>query len=153
MMPAIQKTSESDFLSPNFFNNTMFKKLRLLTNKLIKKQSISELIQSYWPVFILLTASLILFSYTVLIRRPWFGQYFQGHHFWLTGVTIKYVKYWLQEGIFSLNFAMVDNPPSVEFLTLASRVFYVSYSPMTLIPIYTICKIFAKDVSPSIVVL
>ncbi len=80
----------------------------------------------------------ILFSYTVSIRRPWFGVLSMEHHQWLTGSTMKYARNWYREGAWNLRFLLLDNPRSVEFPTIGDRGIYISYPPGTILPIYAI---------------
>ena len=87
-------------------------------------------------IFLLFSAGLSIFSYTVEIREPWFGELSANHHQWLTGSTGIYATNWYEEGPLNLKFAMLDNPKSIEFQNISSRTPYTSYPPGTIIPIY-----------------
>ncbi|MBX7221952.1 MAG: hypothetical protein K1Y36_18510 [Blastocatellia bacterium] len=87
---------------------------------------------------LLLTIVTLVFAYTVKIREPWFGVLSIGHHSFNTGTTLRYTRNWYHEGIFKLNFLMVENPRSVEFPTLKSRAPYISYPSGGIVPIYVL---------------
>lgn len=87
-------------------------------------------------ILILFSLTLVVFSYSVEIREPWYGELSQDNHQWLTGSTILFSKNWYQEGPSKLGFAMLCNPASIEFTNLSSRDPYMSYLPGCLIPIY-----------------
>ncbi len=70
-----------------------------------------------------------LFAYTVHARRPWFGKLSFEHHQWLTANTLRFARAWHAEGPWTLGFALLNEPQSVEFPTLLSRNPYVSYPP------------------------
>ncbi|OYT72905.1 MAG: hypothetical protein CFK52_03650 [Chloracidobacterium sp. CP2_5A] len=78
---------------------------------------------------ILAGVTLGLFAYTVHLRRPWFGQLSYEHHQWLTANTLRFARNWRAEGPWTLRFALLNEPRSVEFPTLTSRNPYVSYPP------------------------
>ena len=104
---------------------------------------------------LLVVVIVCLFSYTVVIRQPWFGTLstspYLGHHQWLTGSTIKFTRNWYREGAAHLGFLMLENPRSVEFPTLESRGIYISYPPGTLLPIYAISKLIRQEPTPVMV--
>lgn len=93
----------------------------------------------------LLVIILATFSYTVAIRRQWFGVLSMDHHQWLTASTMKFSTYWYHDGAARLGFRMLENPPSVEFPTIESRGMYASYPPGTILPIYAISKITRQE--------
>ncbi len=70
-----------------------------------------------------------LFAYTVHARRPWFGKLSFEHHQWLTANTLRFARAWHAEGPWTLGFALLNEPQSVEFPTLLSRNPYVLYPP------------------------
>ncbi len=78
---------------------------------------------------VLLGFTLGLFAYTVQVRRPWFGKLSFEHHQWLTANTLRFARAWHTEGPWTLRFALLNEPRSVEFPTLLSRNPYVSYPP------------------------
>jgi len=102
-------------------------------------------------IILLILLTLSIFIYTVLIRSSWFGVLSPGHHQWLTGHAILHTKNWYNEGALKLRFGFFENPNSVEFPTLESRVFYFSYPPGALIPIYLISKLIAQEPNPALV--
>lgn len=102
-------------------------------------------------ILILLSITFCVFLYTVKIRQPWFNTLSYGHHQWLTGSTIKFTKMWLSEGPINLKFGMFENPSSIEFPTLNSRLFYSSYPPGTILPIYIICKWLRLEPTPGLI--
>ncbi len=78
---------------------------------------------------VLLGFTVGLFAYTVHARRPWFGKLSFEHHQWLTANTLRFARAWHAEGPWTLRFALLSEPQSVEFPTLLSRNPYVSYPP------------------------
>jgi hypothetical protein len=92
-------------------------------------------------IFFLFSATFSIFTYTVEIREPWFGELSANHHQWLTGSTGIYATNWYDEGPLNLKFAMLDNPKSIEFQNISSRSPYTSYPPGTVFPIYLISEI------------
>jgi hypothetical protein len=100
----------------------------------------NESIKKTICVFMLFVITLSIFLYTLEIRRP---------YFWATRTDelalLVYCKNWYREGIFNLKFAMLRNPKSVEFQTLASRVVYNSFPPGLMLPIYLIAKLIQHE--------
>ena len=91
--------------------------------------------RAYWLVALgVVLVTLLLFTVTLAMRAPWYGVLTS----WPTGSTLKFARYWYHEGPAQLKFTMVENPPSAEFPTLASRTFYPSYLPGAVLPIYLI---------------
>ncbi len=78
---------------------------------------------------VLLGFTVGLFACTVHVRRPWFGKLSFEHHQWLTANTLRFARAWHTEGPWTLRFALLNEPRSVEFPTLLSRNPYVSYPP------------------------
>ncbi|QUV81622.1 hypothetical protein J8C01_10435 [Chloracidobacterium sp. D] len=78
---------------------------------------------------VLLGFTVGLFACTVQARRPWFGKLSFEHHQWLTANTLRFARAWHAEGPWTLRFALLNEPRSVEFPTLLSRNPYVSYPP------------------------
>lgn len=76
-----------------------------------------------------MVVALGVFAYTVEARRPWFGRLSFEHHQWLTANTLRFARAWHTEGPWTLYFALLNEPKSVEFPTLTSRNPYVSYPP------------------------
>jgi len=103
-------------------------------------------------IFLLFGITFSVFTYTVGIREPWFGQLNNNdHHQWLTGSTLKFSTNWYNEGPIQLRFAMLENPKSIEFPTLLSRDPYTSYPPGAIIPIYIISKLVSHEPTASLV--
>lgn len=92
-------------------------------------------------IFLLFIITSLLFQYTVGIREPWMGKINEENNQWLTGSTLKFSTNWYVENPLNLKFTMLENPKSIEFSTLSSRVLYTSYPPGTVIPIYILSKI------------
>ena len=101
--------------------------------------------------FLLIGTAIIIFLYTLNIRKPWFGTLSNYHHQWLTGSTVEYAYNWYKEGPFNLKFALLQDPKSVESVTFNSRSPYFSYPSGTVLPIYIISKILNRTPSPSMV--
>lgn len=102
-------------------------------------------------VFLVVVFTFTLFSYTVEVRRPWFGKLSPYHHQWLTGSAVKFTKNWYREGALKLRFVMFEEPRSVEFPTLDSREPYISYPPGTIFPLYIISKLKGDEPGPAVV--
>jgi len=104
-------------------------------------------------VALLTAVTLSVFAYTVEIRRPYFGDLSEdphGHQ-WLTASTLIWAKNWYREGAFHLKFALLDNPKSIEFPTLASRAPYVSYPPGSTLPIHLLATLRGREPTPGLV--
>ena len=121
------------------------------------KQRLNEKTGAFIAIILLLVITLVIFQYTVEIREPWFAELSSNnnhtidHHEWLTGSTIKFAKNWYNEGPLNLKFAMLEDPKSVEFLTLSSRSPYTSYPPGTILPIYISSELLGQEPSPGLV--
>lgn len=109
----------------------LIKKITIFFNKLL-------------PYLILFIFTSVVFYYSILLRKQWFGTLMLGDHHFLTGSTLKFTKNWVNEKPWNLYFAMLENPLSIEFNSLAERMPYVSYPPGAIIPIYLISIIFNK---------
>lgn len=94
------------------------------------------LLHAVLPVLTLCLVTLCVFSYTVIIRAPWFGTLAQSHHQYLSAHTILDAKSWYREGPWNLGFGSFSHPRSIEFPTLSSRGFYPSYPPGYILPLY-----------------
>ncbi len=103
------------------------------------------------PVLLLLIITIVMFSNTITIRKPWFGVLSDGGHQWITASTIKFTNNWVDEGPFKLKFGLIKIPDSVEFQDLSSREPYASYPPGALIPIYILSIIKGGEVTPALV--
>lgn len=84
---------------------------------------------------ILLAITAALFSYTVIIRKPYFEDYSVD---WPSGQIMIFSTNWLREGPVALKFAHLENPRSVEFENVSSRSYYVSFPCGATLPIYII---------------
>lgn len=111
----------------------------------------SELFKTAVCVFLLFIIALGVFQYTVEIREPWFGNLSDGFHHWLTGSTLKYANNWYRDGVLNLRFGMFEQPSSIEFPTLRSRIPYESYPPGSIIPIFLLSKLSGHEATPSLV--
>ena len=78
---------------------------------------------------IIITVLLVSVSFGVIfgVALPVNVNNMGGTHSWLSGSTIKFVDYWLEEGAASLNYTNYENPASIEFNTLEEREPYLSY--------------------------
>lgn len=111
-------------------------------------------------ILLLFLITLLVFQYTVKIREPWMGDKLTynwignktgNDHQILTAETLKFTQNWYREGPVTLKFAMLENPKSIEFPTLASRNPYTSYLPGAIIPIYIISKLQGNEPTPSLI--
>lgn len=69
-----------------------------------------------------------------------------GTHSWLSGSTIKFVNYWLEEGPMELNFTNYEYPASVEFGDgVEERVPYLSYPTGETFVVYTVARLAGKQ--------
>lgn len=114
-------------------------------------QSFKKAVLKLMPFLLLIVFTVIVFSYSLPLRRQWFGKLVQGDHHFLTGSTIKFTKNWINEKPWNLFFGMLENPKSVEFDNLTQRLPYVSYPPGTIVPIYLISVLTHEPPSASIV--
>ncbi len=92
-----------------------------------------------------------LFALSVGARQERFGDLEGRGHEWLTGSTIKFTRNWYREGAGHLRFAMLENPRSIEFPTLASREPYVSYPVGCLLPVYALSRTLNREPTPALV--
>jgi hypothetical protein len=117
----------------------------------------NERIKIFASIVLLFFITLGVFLYTVEIRKPWFGiiaaddeDFRYGHHQWLSGSTLKFVRIWYREGPWEARFGKIQNPRSVEFPTLLSRNPYPSYACGTIIPVYMISRLTGDEPTPSL---
>jgi len=110
-----------------------------------------EKVKNITTVILLIMIILVVFQYTLEIRKPWFGKISDGGHQWLSGTTLKYSRIWWDQGAVNLKFATFANPSSVEFPNLKSQIPELSYPPGEIIPIYTISKIINQEPNLNIV--
>lgn len=108
-------------------------------------------LKKIFPFLIIISINIILFKYSLYLRKDNFGKLYGGDHHFLTGSTIKFTKNWYYEGPKNIYFAMLENPKSIEFKTLQDRLPYVSYPPGAIIPIYLISIILKQEPSTNIV--
>ena len=66
-------------------------------------------------------------------------------HSWLSGSTIKFVNYWLEEGPANLKFTNYERPKSIESSSLDERVAYLSYPTGETMFVYLSAKIAGKS--------
>lgn len=66
-------------------------------------------------------------------------------HSWLSGSTIKFVNYWLEEGPANLKFTNYERPNSIESSNLDDRVAYLSYPTGETMFVYLSAKIAGKS--------
>ena len=86
--------------------------------------------------------SLFLVFYFLL---PRFVNDMGGTHSWLSGSTIKFVNYWLDEGAANLNFTNYEAPASIEYGSLEERTPYLSYPTGETFFVYMAAKILGKS--------
>ncbi|GAF69045.1 unnamed protein product, partial [marine sediment metagenome] len=89
--------------------------------------------KSIWPA---LAVVLVLFAISVAMRWDHLPVLSDGHHQWLTAATVKFVDNWLEDGVWAVQFHMLERPASIEFRSLIDRYYYVSYPPGTILPVY-----------------
>lgn len=118
-----------------------------MTQNILKKKSL----KTVFCIILLFSITFIAFAYTVEIREPWFGQLSTEGHEWLTGSTLKFSENWYFEGPINLKFAMLENPRSVEFPNLSSRIPYTAYLPGAIVPIYVLGELLGQNPTPSLV--
>ena len=102
-------------------------------------------------VISIIVITTIIFSFTVIERRPWFGLVNEantGIHHWLTGSALKFERSWYRDGAVNDWFTMYEYPASVDYRTAKQRVIYDSYPPGCLLPTYLIDKIRGHEPSP-----
>ena len=110
-------------------------KLLSVRNKNLKKIVI---------ILLLFFITVGIFSYTVYIRKPWFGTlHYLGHQI-NSGLPLLYSNNWYNEGAFDLDFLMLRNPESIEFPDIKSRNIYSSYPSGSILPIYVISKLIGQ---------
>lgn len=113
----------------------------------IKSQNLSG---KFSPTKIFSFLLLIIFFYTVILRRPFFGIVADWHHQFLSSSSLQFAINWFREGILNLKFGMFEFPASIEFPTLAQRSLYISYPPGAVLPLFVISKILNTEPNGSI---
>src|SRR5262249_38953297 len=98
-----------------------------------------------------LVALIATFWTSVGERRSRFGDLEGRGHEWLTGSAVKFTRNWYREGAWTLRFAMLENPRSIEFPDVASRQAYVSYPVGCLLPISLVSWVLHREPSPALV--
>ena len=83
----------------------------------------------------------LIFNHVVPVNVDNMG----GTHSWLSGSTIKFVNYWLEEGAGNLNFTNYEAPNSIEFETLEEREPYLSYPTGETFFVYITAKLMGKS--------
>ena len=101
----------------------------------------------------LLLVTLIIFGYSAAVRWHYLDDMGTWNHQWLTSFTVKVVRNWLNEGACSDAFLMLENPASIEFPDLVSRVPYISYPPGAVLPVWLLAKVFTLETAGELVVL
>ena len=102
-------------------------------------------------LLLLLVFVILVFEYTVAIRRPWFGVLSVDELSYqaISGLMLTAVQYWHQEGPTQLHFGMLLNPPSVEFENLADRLPNLSYPPGAALSFYVWTKLLHRLPTPA----
>ena len=83
-----------------------------------------KMLLSIISIFLILSLIFIFYFRSVY---PIEYENLAGSHSWLAASTIKFVNGWLKDGAVNLHFTNLENPPSIEFSTLESRIPYLSY--------------------------
>lgn len=97
-------------------------------------------------VFVILFFSVILFQYSVDIRKSYFGKVSRyGDLTSITAHALVHLQNWYNEGALKLNFLAIDSPPSVELESLNERGIYISYPPGHLLPIHLISRLLERQ--------
>lgn len=68
-----------------------------------------------------------------------------GTHSWLSGSTIKFVNYWLEDGAKNLKFTNYESPASIEFNELDDRTPYLSYPSGETFFVFIFAKILGRS--------
>ena len=82
-----------------------------------------------------------IFSFVV----PRYTNNMGGVHSWLSGSTIKFVNYWLDEGATNLKFTNYESPASIEFNKLEDRTPYLSYPSGETFFVYITARVLGKN--------
>jgi len=91
-----------------------------------------------------------LFSYTVHMRRPWFGTTGTLDAGLATG-TLLAARQWYREGMVGVGAGIFRNPRSIEFPTLRSREVNSSYPPGTLLPIHCLSRLAGHEPTTALI--
>ncbi len=102
-------------------------------------------------VLILICITLLIFVYSIEIRSPWFGilggaEWDTGRHQGVTAHTLVYTTNWLRQGIWNLKFTLSEEPVSPLW-----HVVYLSYTPVSTLPIYFLSLITNMEPTPALV--
>ena len=92
-------------------------------------------------IVLTLVGVFILFSFVI----PRYTNNMGGTHSWLSGSTIKFVNYWLDEGAVNLKFTNYESPASIEFNELEDRTPYLSYPSGETFFVYMAARILGKS--------
>lgn len=84
----------------------------------------------------------IILSIIVIIPLQLFPKIKDTYPHWLTSSTVKFTNNWLKDGVINDKFIMWEDFKSVEITN--NRIFYVSYPPGTIVPVYTAAKLLNK---------
>ncbi|MBF0591935.1 MAG: hypothetical protein HQL02_07595 [Nitrospirae bacterium] len=94
-----------------------------------------------------ITLVIVVFSYSVSVRRPFFGRMFAEHHHQLTAATLLFSSNWYNDGAFADRFLLLHSPQSIEFPTLQDRNPYPSYPPGQTLGVFLLAKLMATEPS------
>ncbi len=78
----------------------------------------------------------------IVQRWGYIGTMTEGHHQWLMGDYVKWLEYWVRDGIFHDRFLMLESPYSIEATTFQQRVVYPSFPTGGLFQVYLLHEIF-----------
>ncbi len=87
----------------------------------------------------LLVAILVIcatFIYSCQLRAPLLGTLSDTHHQWLTGSSIKFTDYWMEDGFWADDGLTMDYPRTIEKQAIQDRGPYFSYPSGSTIEIY-----------------
>ena len=101
----------------------------------------------------LLIVTLAIFGCSAAERWQYLDNVGTWEHQWLTAFTVKVVRNWLNEGAWSDAFLMLENPASIEFPNLVSRVPYISYPPGAVIPVWLLARILSLSTANELALL
>lgn len=68
-----------------------------------------------------------------------------GTHSWLSGVTLKFVNNWLEDGIWEDHLTCYESFDSIEFRSQEDRIPYLSYPTGSTFAVYIAAKLMGKD--------
>lgn len=93
-----------------------------------------------WTVALVVISFVVMFGFMIPVRFNNMG----GTHSWLSGSTIKFVNYWLEDGMRNLKFTNYESPASIEFNDLEDRTPYLSYPTGETFFVYSAAKVLGK---------